>query len=264
MKENVVTVKETTELEAYFKNFKKNVIGDDATFDSYYGLQQMRYADWIASGRLYEPIEKIICEKVGPMMANTHSFSSESGKATTYLYQEARQVIKNHVNAAETDVLVTTGTGMTGALNKFLRILKLLPAKKYQTIEEKPVVFLTHMEHHSNQVCWFETGADVVMLPLCENGLVNPTILENEIKKYSHRKVLIGSFTACSNVTGIISPYPTLAKIMHEHGGYCFVDFAASAPSVAIDMHPENKEERLDAIFFSPYKFLGRQSSCEV
>jgi selenocysteine lyase/cysteine desulfurase len=264
MKENVVTVKETTELEAYFKNFKKNVIGDDAAFNSYYGLQQMRYADWIASGRLYEPIEKIICEKVGPMMANTHSFSSESGKATTYLYQEARQVIKNHVNAAETDVLVTTGTGMTGALNKFLRILKLLPAKKYQTIEEKPVVFLTHMEHHSNQVCWFETGADVVMLPLCENGLVNPTILENEIKKYSHRKVLIGSFTACSNVTGIISPYPTLAKIMHEHGGYCFVDFAASAPYVAIDMHPENKEERLDAIFFSPHKFLGGPGSCGV
>ncbi len=103
-----------------------------------------------------------------------------------------------------------------------------------------------------------------MILPLCENGLVNPTILKNEIKKYSHRKVLIGSFNTCSNVTGIISPHHTLAKIIHEHGGYCFVDFGASAPYVAIDMHPEIKEEYLDAIFFSPYKFLGRQSSCEV
>lgn len=84
MKEHLVIVNETTELEDYFKTFKKHVIGDNTTFDSYYGVQQMRYADWIASGRLYEPIEKIICEKVGPMMANTHSFSSESGKATTY------------------------------------------------------------------------------------------------------------------------------------------------------------------------------------
>lgn len=140
----------------------------------------------------------------------------------------------------------------------------MLPAKTYASIEDKPVVFLTHMEHHSNQVCWFETGADVVLLPLCENGLVNPEILEIEIKKYSHRKVLIGSFTACSNVTGIISPYHTLAKIMHDHGGYCFVDFAASAPYVSINMHPNNENQHLDAIFFSPHKFLGGPGSCGV
>ena len=264
MKEHLVTPNQTTELEAYFNAFKKNVIGDTTTFDSYYGVQQMRYADWIASGRVYRPIEKIICEKVGPMMANTHSFSSESGKATTYLYQEARQAIKKHVNASQDDILVTTGTGMTGALNKLLRILKMLPAKTHASVEETPVVFLTHMEHHSNQVCWFETGADVVLLPLCENGLVQAEILETEIKKYKNRKVLIGSFTACSNVTGIISPYHTLAKIMHDHGGYCFVDFAASAPYVSIDMHPKNANEHLDAIFFSPHKFLGGPGSCGV
>ncbi|MDP5228807.1 MAG: aminotransferase class V-fold PLP-dependent enzyme [Cellulophaga sp.] len=264
MKEHVVIENKITELEIYFNDFKKNVIGDSATFASYYGMQQMRYADWIASGRLYEPIERIICDKVGPMMANTHSFSSESGKATTHLYQEARQVIKNHVNASKTDVLVTTGTGMTGALNKLLRILKMLPAKIYASPEDKPVVFLTHMEHHSNQVCWLETGADVVLLPLCENGLVNPEILETEIKKYSNRKILIGSFTACSNVTGIISPYHRLAKIMHDYNGYCFIDFAASAPYVTINMHPEIENEYLDAIFFSPHKFLGGPGSCGV
>lgn len=74
MKEHVVIENKITELEIYFNDFKKNVIGDSATFASYYGMQQMRYADWIASGRLYEPIERIICDKVGPMMANTHSF----------------------------------------------------------------------------------------------------------------------------------------------------------------------------------------------
>ncbi|MEO6347154.1 MAG: aminotransferase class V-fold PLP-dependent enzyme, partial [Aquaticitalea sp.] len=112
-------------LEIHFESFRKNSIGNDVTFDSPYGTQNMLYADWIASGRLYRPIEEIICNKVAPNLANTHSFSSESGKSTTYLYQEARNVIKNHVNANSDDILVTTGTGMTGALNKLLRIMEL-------------------------------------------------------------------------------------------------------------------------------------------
>ncbi|TYC12074.1 aminotransferase class V-fold PLP-dependent enzyme [Bizionia gelidisalsuginis] len=268
MKTDTLNKQDTTlDLEAYFKPFRAGVIGNDATFKSLYGKQNMLYADWIASGRLYQPIENVICEKVGPMMANTHSFSSESGKATTYLYHEARNVIKQHVNASEEDVLVTTGTGMTGALNKLLRILKLLPANLSgaPVLEaDRPVVFITHMEHHSNQVCWFETEADVVILPPDDKGLVATEVLENEIKKYSDRKYLIGAFTACSNVTGIISPYQELAKIMHKYGGLCFVDFAASAPYVNINMHPENEDECLDAIFFSPHKFLGGPGSCGV
>lgn len=256
--------KNLKDLETYFEQFRKDTIGNHATFESHYGKQNMLYTDWIASGRLYQPIEDIICKKVGPMMANTHSFSSESGKATTYLYHEARRIIKNHVNASAEDVLVTTGTGMTGALNKLLRIMELLPAKVYSKVEDKPVIFISHMEHHSNQVCWFETGADVVMLSPNEKGLIDTNILEAEIKKYSNRKLKIGSFTACSNVTGIISPYHNLAKIMHKYDGLCLVDFAASAPYVNINIHPKYETEALDAIFFSPHKFLGGPGSCGV
>lgn len=254
-----------TELEAYFETFRKNTIGNDVTFKSHYGTQKMLYADWIASGRLYQPIEDIICKKVAPMMANTHSFSSESGKATTYLYREARQTIKRHVNASMDDVLITTGSGMTGALNKLLRIMKLqVNSTILPNTKNRPVVFLSHMEHHSNQVCWYESDVDVVIFPPNEDGLIDPKILEAEIKKYSDRSLLIGSFTACSNVTGIISPYYELSKTMHQYGGLCFVDFAASAPYVDIDMHPHNQDEQLDAIFFSPHKFLGGPGSCGV
>jgi len=256
-----------TALEAYFEQFKKQIIGNDACFISEYGKQNMLYADWIASGRLYRPIEDIICDKVGPMMANTHSFSSESGKTTTYVYHEARSIIKKHVNATADDVLVTTGTGMTAALNKLLRILDLKPKNtknSYQKEEDRPVVFLSHMEHHSNQACWFEMDADVVILPPNEELLIHPEYLKQELSKYKNRKVKIGSFTACSNVTGMISPYYELAKIIHQHNGLCFVDFAASAPYVTIDMHPENEAEKLDAIFFSPHKFLGGPGSCGV
>ncbi|WP_163398316.1 aminotransferase class V-fold PLP-dependent enzyme [Flavobacterium fluviatile] len=263
-----VTLK-TTELEQHFSAFRGNIIGVNHTFESVYGEQKLYYADWIASGRLYIPIEDIMLNKIGPMIANTHSFSSETGKASTYAYQHARQLIKKHVNAKQSDVLVTTGTGMTAALNKLQRIMGLRSADNIYNVklnfdDERPVVFITHMEHHSNQVPWYETIADVVVLPAGENNLVDPKILASELKKYEKRTLKIGSFTACSNVTGIITPYYELAKIMHQHGGLCFVDFAASAPYVKIDMHPKNPEEQLDAIFFSPHKFLGGPGTCGV
>ena len=259
----------TSQLEKYFSKFRENTIGVNHIFESIYGKQNLLYADWVASGRLYIPIEDIMLNKIGPMIANTHSFSSQTGKASTYAYQHARAIIKKHVNANESDVLVTTGTGMTAALSKLQRYLGLRTADNKlhsETVDEtdKPVVFITHMEHHSNQVPWYETNADVVILPADENNLVNPEILAEKIKKYADRKLKIGSFTACSNVSGIITPYHELAKIMHQNGGFCFVDFAASAPYVKIDMHPKDPEEQLDAIFFSPHKFLGGPGTCGV
>ncbi|HEY1193207.1 aminotransferase class V-fold PLP-dependent enzyme [Flavobacterium sp.] len=263
-----VTLK-TSELEQYFSEFRENTIGVNHSFESIYGTQNLLYADWIASGRLYFPIEDVMIRKIGPMIANTHSFSSQTGKASTYAYQYARQLIKDHVNASDSDCLVATGTGMTAALNKLQRIMGLRSEDNIYNVklnfdEERPVVFITHMEHHSNQVPWYETIADVVVLPCRENNLVDPKILSEELKKYESRRLKIGSFTACSNVTGIITPYHELAKIMHQNGGYCFVDFAASAPYVKIDMHPKDPEEQLDAIFFSPHKFLGGPGTCGI
>ncbi|WP_431241315.1 aminotransferase class V-fold PLP-dependent enzyme [Flavobacterium sp. P21] len=244
-----------TEPECYFSKFRENTVGIEHTFESVYGEQNLIYADWVASGRLYMPIEDIMLNKIGPMIANTHSLSSQTGKTSTYAYQLAREIIKKSVNANESDVLVTAGTGMTAALSKLRRIIGL--KKNYANENDKPVVFITHMEHHSNQVSWYAIDADVVILPPNENNLVDPAILSVEIKKYADRSLKIGSFTACSNVTGIITPYYELAKIMHQNGGYCFVDFAALAPYAKIDMHPKDPEQQLDAIFFSPHKFLG-------
>lgn len=250
-------------LDRHFEFFRKNSIGHQCSFDSPYGRQKVLYADWIATGRLYGPIEKKITEEVAPFFANTHSFSSETGKITTLIYKEARRIIKEHVHAHEDDILVTTGSGMTGALACLQRIMGL---RKYQYwgSEEKPVVFISHMEHHSNQVSWLETHADVVIVPPDKNLKADGGHLESLLEKYKDRKLKIGSFTACSNVTGEIVDYKTLAKTMHAHGGLCFIDFAASAPYVHMDMHPENEEEQLDAIFFSPHKFLGGPGACGV
>ena len=170
----------TTSLETYFEYYRKNTIGVNHQFESVYGTQNLLYADWIASGRLYQPIEAIICNKIGPLMANTHSFSSESGKASTYAYHEARTIIKQHVNAGSDDVLITTGTGMTGALAKLHRIMGLRPKDSISASAERPVVFISHMEHHSNQVSWMSLDVDVVLLEPNEQLQVCPkTNLKN-------------------------------------------------------------------------------------
>ncbi|MCF6184763.1 MAG: aminotransferase class V-fold PLP-dependent enzyme, partial [Bacteroidales bacterium] len=179
--------------------------------------------------------------------------------------------IKKHGNASKDYCLITEGTGMTGAVVKLQRLLGLkIPEKLKNTLkktlpnEDIPVVFVTYMEHHSNHISWLETIAEVVVLLPEDDEMNFPDELEKQLNKYADRKMKIGSFTAGSNVTGIIPDYYKLAEIMHQHGGYAFIDFAASAPYIKIDMHPENPEQSLDAIFFSPHKALGGPGSSGV
>lgn len=248
--------------ESYFRPFRENIVGIGQTFDSPYGMQTIVYADWTASGRLYAPIERRLLESFGPFVGNTHSESTVTGGLMTHAYHHAHEVIKRHVNAGPDDVLLFVGTGMTAAVNKFQRILGVKVPERYRASfaipqNERPVVFVTHMEHHSNQTTWYETEAEVVVIAATEEGLVDTEDLRRALERYKERQFKIGSFSACSNVTGIATPYHELAGIMHDHGGIAVVDFAASAPYVAIDMHPADRRQRLDAVLFSPHKFLG-------
>jgi selenocysteine lyase/cysteine desulfurase len=248
-------------MEKYFKKFRKNTIGWNQCFNTPYGKKKMIYADWIASGRLYKPIEERIQKTFGPFIANTHTETSETGTLMTKAYHYAQKRIKKHVNAGPEDVIIMAGTGMTSVINKLQRILG-FRVGMYKTCEcikeiDRPVVFVTHMEHHSNQTSWYETICDVVVVPPGKGLKVDPENLRRELEKYQDRKLKIGSFSACSNVTGVRTPYHELARIMHEFGGICFVDFAASAPYDDINMHPGDEMEKLDVVFFSPHKFLG-------
>jgi len=250
------------DLKTHFTHFRENIVGQQTEFDTPYGRKKILYADWIASGRLYAPIEEKMQHDIGPYVGNTHTETTVTGTSMTIAYHEAREIIKRHVNATEHDIIVTTGSGMTGVVNKFQRILGLKVSEKlekYLTIprEKRPIVFVTHMEHHSNQTSWIETIADVVCIHPNPEGLVDMAHFEELLEQYKDREIKIAAITSCSNVTGVFAPYRQIARRMHEEGGYCFVDFACSAPYVNIDMHPDDPLEKLDAIYFSPHKFLG-------
>jgi selenocysteine lyase/cysteine desulfurase len=280
-------------LQQYFQPFRQNIIGIDCEIETPFGKKKMVYADWTASGRAYAPIEERIQKDILPLMANTHTETTASGTAMTRAYEQAKHVIKNHVKAGPDDVLIFSGSGMTGAVNKLQRLLGLriperimdyvkdgrLPSpdalqkskvrihdlfSQYLDIDpvKKPVIFVSHMEHHSNQTSWLETIADVEIIPNDETGNINLEALEQLLLKYEDRQNKAAAITGCSNVTGIQTPYHKVAQIVHKHGGLCFVDFACSAPYVSIDMHPANVDGgHLDAIFFSPHKFLGGQGT---
>lgn len=256
-------------LEAWFARFREGVIGNRLVHPLPGGPKRVVYADWTASGRLYAPIEDYLRDQLGPFVANTHTETTLTGTAMTRAYHQAQTIIKRHVNAGPNDVLIAQGSGMTGVVNKFQRMLGLripehVAARCALREEDKPLVAITHLEHHSNQTSWEECAVRVEIIRRSACGSPDLGHLEDILARNAHRPLKIGAFSACSNVTGIVTPYHRMAAMMHAAGGLCFVDFAASAPYVEIDMHPADPAEKLDAIYFSPHKFLGGPGSSGV
>ena len=206
-----------TELEKHFAPFREKIVGHQTEFMTPYGKMPLIYADWTASGRLYAPIEQKLSYDIGAFVGNTHTETSTTGTAMTKAYHRAKEIIKKHVNASESDVLISSNSGMTGVINKFQRILGLKLHERFDSMislkeVDRPVVFVTHMEHHSNQTSWLETIADVVVIQATDDGLVDLDNLVELIKKYPER-TKIAAVTSCSNVTGLLTPYHEIAKI---------------------------------------------------
>src|SRR5882762_2146198 len=255
-------------LENYFEPFRENTIGRGHRFRFPSGQKEIIYADWTASARGYRPIESCLQNEVIPFFANTHTQTTTTGMLMTQAYEEAKAIVKEHVHANKNDVLIFCGSGMTSAVNKLQRLLGIrMPERGMEyTLDGKslrinetlrPVVFVTCMEHHSNHISWLESIATVEIIAQTEDGNVDLENLKKLLLKYKSRKNKIAAVTACSNVTGIQTPYHEIAKLIHAHNGLCFVDFAGAAPYVRMDMHPEEGDACLDAIYFSMHKFLG-------
>jgi selenocysteine lyase/cysteine desulfurase len=248
---------------------REGVLGADAVIRTPHGTLKKRYFDHTASGLAFGPIEDLVRDRVLPWMANTHTDASATGGYMTWLYESAHQKAAQHVHADGDDVVVFCGSGATGAINKLVRVIGLLVPEPIERIvhvrkqipdSERPVVFLSKMEHHSNDLPWRESIADVVLVGFDDDGRVSPTDLERAINdpRYKDRPLKIGSFSAASNVTGIINDVDALARVMHAHGGYACFDYAAAGPYIDIDMHPAGDPgARKDAVFLAMHKFIG-------
>jgi len=247
------------------------IIGDDQAIDGPYGLRRVTYADYTASGRSLSFVEDFIRTQVMPLYANTHTETSGTGRQTTSFREEARAIIKQAVGAGPDDVVIFCGSGATGAINKLIDVLNLrLPAdlderfalSSHVPADQRPVVFIGPYEHHSNELPWRESIADVVVIGEDHDGHIDLDQLEAELIAHADRPLKIGSFSAASNVTGIGSDTRRIAALLHRHGALSFWDFAAAGPYVRIEMNmrdhgPDGDLIYKDAVFLSPHKFIG-------
>ncbi|MDD3007269.1 MAG: aminotransferase class V-fold PLP-dependent enzyme [Arcobacter sp.] len=225
------------------------------------GKNKKEYFDYTASGLAFRQIENRIFD-VLETYANTHSKEASNADTTSNYYELARKNLAKSLELNDEFAILPSGCGTTAAIKKFQELLGLYipPAtvKRFGiTVAKKklPLIIVGPYEHHSNEVSYREALCEVKRIRLTNDGLVDLVQLKEVLQENMHREI-IGCFCIASNVSGIITPYEEISKLIKRYGGKVLFDAAASSPYMNIPCH------FFDALVLSPHKLLGGPGSC--
>ncbi|MBU2867547.1 aminotransferase class V-fold PLP-dependent enzyme [Pacificibacter marinus] len=241
---------------ALIAQIRAGVIGEGRIIPGPYGPRPLIYADFIASGRSLDLIETSIRDNVLPTYGNTHTETSYTGRRTTTLREEARQIIADAVGATKAHAVVFTGNGATAAFDRLVRGMEI---EQKVRAGDPPVVFLGPYEHHSNDLPWRDSGAIVERISLNAAGHIDLDHLADRLNAHQLATFKIGAFSAASNVTGVRTDLKAISKLLHQNNAVFICDFAAAAPYVdmQLSLDPLDPLARIDAIVYSSHKFIG-------
>ncbi|MFW2612381.1 aminotransferase class V-fold PLP-dependent enzyme [Aliarcobacter butzleri] len=225
------------------------------------GKNKKEYFDYTASGLGFRQIENRIHD-VLETYANTHSKEASNADKTTNYYERARINLAHNLELTDDFAILPSGCGSTAAIKHFQELLGLYipPATKKRfnfkiDKESAPLVIVGPYEHHSNEVSFREALCETQRVNLDKDGLVDLDHLKEILEKNKNREI-IASFCIASNVTGIITPYEDISKILRAYNAIICFDAAASSPYMNIPCH------LFDAMFMSSHKLLGGPGSC--
>ena len=225
------------------------LIGEGMMIPGLNGDVPLVYADYVASGRALAQVEDYVTKHVLPFYANSHTEASWCGAYTTRLREDARHEIARLVGASDDDAVIFAGSGATAGLNRLVSLLGIERA-------DRPVVFIGPYEHHSNILPWRESKAEVIEIPEAATGGPDLDALAQALKDHADSDLLVGSFSAASNVTGIVTDTDPVTRLLKAHGALSVWDFAGGGPYLPIDMGSAG-DVRKDAIVISAHKFVG-------
>lgn len=231
---------------------RDGLIGSKAKVDGPFGLKDLVYADYVASGRALRQVEEFVLEEVLPYYANSHTEASYCGGMMTRLRREARSVIGECCGVDKRHAVIFAGSGATAGLNRLVNLLGVTDAV---ASGRRVRVIIGPYEHHSNILPWRESGADVIEIAEGSNGGPDPILLHEALERVA-ADLTICSFSAASNVTGISTDIAAITRIAKTAGAKVVWDYAGAGPYMPISMTPEKGVE-IDAIVVSPHKFLG-------
>lgn len=227
----------------------RGIIGEGVMIPGLLGEVPLTYADYVASGRAMRQVEDYVRDHVLPFYANSHTEASFCGAYITGLRRAARTEIARLVGATEEDAVIFTGSGATAGLNRLVSLMGVSEA-------DQPVVFIGPYEHHSNLLPWRESGAQVIEIPEAPTGGPDLAALAQALRDHADADLRIGSFSAASNVSGVITDVDAVTRVLKAHGALSIWDYAGAGPYLPMDMG-HGTDARKDAIVTSAHKFAG-------